>query len=79
MANYMHLLNHQGITFKMMDKKALSTKVFITQIEVIIEMQIAHCAALVDPFYMCTHLQHQLVYEIEDADMLHDAIKLTFS
>jgi paired amphipathic helix protein Sin3a len=51
----MHLLNHQGITFKMMDKKALSTKVFIAQIEVIIEMQIAHCAALVDPFYMCTH------------------------
>jgi paired amphipathic helix protein Sin3a len=73
------LLGHQGITFKMMFKKALSTKVFATQIKAIIEAQMARCAALMDPLYACTCLQHQLTYEVKDVDVLRDAIKLAFS
>jgi histone deacetylase complex regulatory component SIN3 len=55
-ANYTHLLGHQGITFKMMFKKALSTKVFAAQIKAIIEAQMARCAALMDPLYARTCL-----------------------
>ena len=78
-ANYARSLDHQGITFKMADKKALSAKAFVAQIEAIMETQMARRAALVDPLYARARPQHQLAYEIEDADVLRDAVKLAFS
>jgi paired amphipathic helix protein Sin3a len=78
-ANYSRSLDHQGITFKMADKKALTTKAFVAQIEAIMETQMARRAALVDPLYARARPQHQLAYEVEDADVLRDAIKLAFS
>ena len=78
-ANYARSLDHQGITFKMADKKALTTKAFVAQIEAIMETQMARRAALVDPLYARARPQHQLAYEIEDTDVLRDAIKLAFS
>ena len=78
-ANYARSLDHQGITFKMTDKKALTTKAFVAQIEAIMETQMARRAALVDPLYARARPQHQLAYEVEDADVLRDAIKLAFS
>lgn len=77
--NYARSLDHQGITFKMADKKALATKAFVAQIEAIMETQMARRAALVDPLYARARPQHQLAYEVEDADVLRDAIKLAFS
>ena len=78
-ANYARSLDHQGITFKTGDKKALTTKSFVAQIEAIMETQMARRAALVDPLYARARPQHQLSYEIEDSDVLRDAIKLAFS
>jgi paired amphipathic helix protein Sin3a len=78
-ANYARSLDHQGITFKMADKKALTSKSFVAHIEAIMETQMARRAALVDPLYARARPQHQLGYEIEDTDVLRDAIKLTFS
>src|SRR6267154_750850 len=78
-ANYARSLDHQGITFKMADKKALTAKAFVAQIEAIMETQMARRAALVDPLYARARPQHQLAYEIEDADVLRDAVKLAFS
>ena len=78
-ANYMRLLGHQGIMFKMTFKKVLSTKAFATQIKAIMEAQMARCAVLVDLLYIRIHPQHQLAYNVEDVDVLRDAIKLTFS
>jgi paired amphipathic helix protein Sin3a len=78
-ANYARSLDHQGITFKMADKKALTTKAFVAQIEAIMETQMARRAALVDPLYARARPQHQLAYEVEDPDVLRDAIKLAFS
>lgn len=78
-ANYARSLDHQGITFKMADKKALTAKAFVAQIEAIMETQMARRAALVDPLYARARPQHQLAYEIEDTDVLRDAIKLAFS
>ena len=78
-ANYVRSLDHQGITFKMADKKALTAKAFVAQIEAIMETQMARRAALVDPLYARARPQHQLAYEVEDADVLRDAVKLAFS
>jgi paired amphipathic helix protein Sin3a len=78
-ANYARSLDHQGITFKMADKKALTAKAFVAQIEAIMETQMARRAALVDPLYARARPQHQLAYEIEDTDVLRDAVKLAFS
>ena len=78
-ANYARSLDHQGITFKTVDKKALTAKAFVAQIEAIMETQMARRAALVDPLYARARPQHQLGYEIEDADVLRDAVKLAFS
>ena len=78
-ANYARSLDHQGITFKTTDKKALTTKAFVAQIEAIMETQMARRAALVDPLFARARPQHQLAYEVEDADVLRDAVKLVFS
>lgn len=78
-ANYARSLDHQGITFKTADKKAVASKAFVAQIEAIMETQMARRAALVDPLYARARPQHQLAYEIEDADVLRDAVKLAFS
>jgi paired amphipathic helix protein Sin3a len=78
-ANYARSLDHQGITFKTTDKKALTAKAFVAQIEAIMETQMARRAALVDPLYARARPQHQLAYEIEDSDVLRDAVKLAFS
>ena len=48
----------------MVDKKALTTKAFVSQIEVIMETQIAHHAMLVDPLYVRACLQHWLAYKV---------------
>jgi paired amphipathic helix protein Sin3a len=78
-ANYARSLDHQGITSKTTDKKALTAKSFIAQIEAIMETQMARRAALVDPLYARARPQHQLEYEIEDQDVLRDALKLAFA
>jgi paired amphipathic helix protein Sin3a len=78
-ANYARSLDHQGITFKTGDKKALTTKAFVAQIEAIMETQMARRAALVDPLFARARPQHQLAYEIEDSDVLRDVVKLAFS
>jgi paired amphipathic helix protein Sin3a len=78
-ANYARSLDHQGITFKTADKKSLTAKAFVAQIEAFMETQMARRAALVDPLYARARPQHQLSYEVEDADVLRDAVKLAFS
>ncbi|KAH8992694.1 hypothetical protein EDB92DRAFT_541726 [Lactarius akahatsu] len=78
-ANYARSLDHQGITSKTADKKALTAKAFVAQIEAIMETQMARRAALVDPLYARARPQHQLEYEIEDQDVLRDALKLAFA
>ncbi|KAH9983794.1 hypothetical protein BJV74DRAFT_878832 [Russula compacta] len=78
-SNYARSLDHQGITFKTADKKALTSKAFVAQIEAIMETQMARRAALVDPLYARARPQHQLAYEVEDSDVLRDAVKLAFS
>jgi paired amphipathic helix protein Sin3a len=79
LANYARSLDHQGIISKTTDKKSLTPKAFVAQIEAIMETQMARRAALVDPLYARARPQHQLEYEIEDQDVLRDALKLAFA
>ncbi|KZT20179.1 hypothetical protein NEOLEDRAFT_1182706 [Neolentinus lepideus HHB14362 ss-1] len=77
--NYEKSLDHQGITFKMNDKKATSTKAFLNQIEVARDEQIAKRAVMVDPLFSRARPRHQLEYSMEDIPVLQDALRLTLA
>lgn len=77
--NYYKSLDHQAITWKTADKKAISSKTFVNQIEAARDEQMAKRAALIDPLFARTRPRHQLEYVLEDFDTLQDGIKLVFS
>jgi paired amphipathic helix protein Sin3a len=77
--NYQKSLDHQGITFKAADKKALTTKTFLSQIEAVKDEQMAKTAALIDPLFARARPRHQLEFVIDDELVLQDAVKLSLS
>lgn len=77
--NYSKSLDHQGILFKTADKKAITTKAFVNQIETAREEQMAKRASLIDPLFARTRPRHQLEFIMDDTQVLQDALKLTFS
>ncbi|KAJ3571279.1 hypothetical protein NP233_g3851 [Leucocoprinus birnbaumii] len=77
--NYTKSLDHQAIVFKTSDKKAITTKSLVSQIEGAREEQMAKRASLIDPLFARTRPRHQLEYVIDDVRILQDALKLTFS
>ncbi|KXN85581.1 Paired amphipathic helix protein pst1 [Leucoagaricus sp. SymC.cos] len=77
--NYTKSLDHQAIVFKTSDKKAITTKYLVSQIEGAREEQMAKRASLIDPLFARTRPRHQLEYVIDDTRILQDALKLTFS
>lgn len=77
--NYQKSLDHQGISFKAADKKAMSTKAFVTQIETARDEQMGKRASLIDPLFARTRPRHQLEFVVDDIPVMQDALKLTFS
>ncbi|KAF5351246.1 hypothetical protein D9756_008445 [Leucocoprinus leucothites] len=77
--NYTKSLDHQAIVFKTSDKKAITTKSLVSQVEGAREEQMAKRASLIDPLFARTRPRHQLEYVIDDVRILQDALKLTFS
>ncbi|KAF8634812.1 hypothetical protein AX17_004064 [Amanita inopinata Kibby_2008] len=77
--NYLKSLDHQAITFKAAEKKVVTTKTFVSQIEAAREEQIAKRASLIDPLFARTRPRHQLEHVVDDVSALQDALKLTFS
>ncbi|KAJ3508561.1 hypothetical protein NLJ89_g5689 [Agrocybe chaxingu] len=77
--NYAKSLDHQAISFKVNDKKALATKALVNQIETAREEQTAKRASLIDPLFARTRPRYQLEFLIDSESVLQDAIKLTFS
>jgi paired amphipathic helix protein Sin3a len=77
--NYTKSLDHQGIFFKMTDKKTITTKAFVNQIEAAREEQMAKRASYIDPLFARTRPRHQLEFIVEDMQVLQDGLKLTFS
>ncbi|KAG5641578.1 hypothetical protein DXG03_004691 [Asterophora parasitica] len=77
--NYTKSLDHQGIFFKNADKKAITVKSFVSQIEAAREEQMAKRASLIDPLFARTRPRHQLEFVVDDVTVLQDVLKLTFS
>ncbi|KAF5369896.1 hypothetical protein D9758_001057 [Tetrapyrgos nigripes] len=77
--NYAKSLDHQSITFKTADKKAITAKAFVNQIEASREEQMAKRASLIDPLFARTRPRHQLEFVVDDVAVLQDTLKLTFS
>ncbi|KAH0581672.1 hypothetical protein H2248_011367 [Termitomyces sp. 'cryptogamus'] len=77
--NYTKSLDHQGIWFKVTDKKANTAKAFVHQIEAAREEQMATRASLIDPLFARTRPRHQLEFVVDDVTVLQDVLKLTFS
>lgn len=77
--NFAKSLDHQSITFKAADKKAITTKALVSQIEAAREEQMAARASLIDPLFARTRPRHQLDFLMDDIPILQDAMKLTFS
>lgn len=77
--NYYKSLDHQGISFKSADKKAITTKAFVSQIETARAEQVAKRTSYIDPLFARTRPSHQLEFPVEDVSVLQDALKLVFS
>lgn len=77
--NYSKSLDHQAIYFKAADKKVMTSKSFVSQIEAAREEQMDKRASLIDPLFARTRPRHQLQFVIEDVQVLQDSMKLTFS
>ncbi|KAK7470657.1 hypothetical protein VKT23_002080 [Stygiomarasmius scandens] len=77
--NYAKSLDHQSIAFKAADKKAITAKSFINQIEAAREEQVAKRASLIDPLFARTRPRHQLEFVLDEMQVLQDALKLTIS
>lgn len=77
--NYIKSLDHQAISFKTADKRAITTKYFVNQIEAAREEQMTKRASLIDPLFARTRPRHQLEFVVDDVQVLQDAMKLTFS
>lgn len=77
--NYQKSLDHQGITFKLNDKKVTTTKTFVNQIESAKEEQLSTRASLIDPLFARTRPRYHMSFVVEDMSILQDLLKLTFS
>ncbi|KAI0371352.1 hypothetical protein BV20DRAFT_965547 [Pilatotrama ljubarskyi] len=77
--NYHKSLDHQAVTFKAADKKAITQKAFVSQIEAARDEQRVKRAALIDPLFARTKPRHQLEFVLEDVSVLQDTLKLTLS
>ncbi|KAG1890523.1 uncharacterized protein F5891DRAFT_964831 [Suillus fuscotomentosus] len=77
--NASRALDHAGIACKAADKKALSAKALVAQIEAARDAQVSQRAALVDPLFARARVRHQLAYEVADTGVLQDAVKMALS
>ena len=77
--NYQKSLDHQGITFKAADKKTITAKTFLNQLESARDEQLSRRASLVDPTFARTRPRYHMAFAFDDTQVLQDVFKLTFS
>ncbi|SJX62935.1 related to SIN3-transcription regulatory protein [Sporisorium reilianum f. sp. reilianum] len=76
--NYYKSLDHQGVNFKASDKKAITAKAFLAEIEAR-KLQQQQRRLSMDPTLPRPKPRHQLVYVMDDMHVLTDVLKLAFS
>jgi paired amphipathic helix protein Sin3a len=77
--NFYKSLDHQGVTFKSTDKKAMTSKTLVAAIEAARDEQIFERAKLVDPSLSRTKPTYQLAYQMTDLAVMKDTTKLILS
>ncbi|KAK0465461.1 histone deacetylase complex, SIN3 component [Desarmillaria tabescens] len=77
--NFYKSLDHQGISFKANDKKNITAKHFVADIEAIKAQQTAAGSQDLIPTFAKGSVGPQLEYSFEDTVVLHDALKMIFS
>ena len=73
--NFYKALDHQGINFKSADKKTITTKAFVNEIETLRTEQQQRRLAL-DPSLPALAPRFQLSYALRDGDVLADVLRL---
>ncbi|SNX84434.1 related to SIN3 - transcription regulatory protein [Melanopsichium pennsylvanicum] len=76
--NYYKSLDHQGVNFKASDKKAITAKAFLAEIEAR-KLQQQQRRLSMDPTLPRPKPRHQLVYVMDNMHVLTDVLKLAFS
>ncbi|OCH87472.1 hypothetical protein OBBRIDRAFT_814100 [Obba rivulosa] len=76
--NFYKALDHQGIMFKQNDKKNITAKHFVQDIESVRAEQAKRRDAE-GPLRMNRSLGYQLEYEFKDLAVLHDSLKMIYS
>lgn len=76
--NYYKSLDHQGVNFKTADKKAITSKALVSEIESRRIQQLQRRLA-VDASLPRARINHQLTYKLDDLNVLVDVVKLAFS
>ncbi|KAG8818871.1 Transcriptional regulatory protein sin3 [Serendipita sp. 401] len=77
--NFYKALDHQGVSFKSTDKKAMTTKALVGAIEGARDEQLSQRASLTDPSLAKTRPTYQLAYAITDLTVMKDTTKLILS
>lgn len=77
--NFYKSLDHQGVGFKINDKKCITAKHFVADIEAIKTEQLtSHEDHPIPPFAQGS-VGYQLDYTFDDTSALHDSLKMVFS
>jgi paired amphipathic helix protein Sin3a len=78
--NFYKSLDHQGISFKANDKKNITAKHFVADIETMKEEQM-QARELAAPSFSFAQgsVGHQLEYSFQDTSVLHDSLKMVYS
>lgn len=74
--NYWKALDHQGISFKAIDKKMLANKNLINEIELIKREQQEKRKLLLNPSIIRFLPKHQLELELDSIDVFYDVLKV---
>lgn len=77
--NFYKSLDHQGISFKANDKKNITAKHFIADIEAIKNQQLEVREQEAIPSFVCGSVGHQLEYAFHDTSALLDSLKMVYS
>ncbi|KAH7923892.1 hypothetical protein BV22DRAFT_1035800 [Leucogyrophana mollusca] len=77
--NFYKSLDHQGAAFKGNDKKSITAKHFVGNIELIKADQEQNRAQLTRPLFTTGSLGPQLEFSFQEISVLHDSLKLVFS
>ncbi|THV01430.1 hypothetical protein K435DRAFT_655423 [Dendrothele bispora CBS 962.96] len=77
--NFYKSVDHQGISFKANDKKNITAKHFVADIEAIRNQQLEDQAKDSIPVFTRGSVGFQLEYQMQDTAILHDSLKMIYT